>query len=292
MGNIAILMSTYKASGFLDAQIESLANQTVATNITLYIRNDGDDDEYVLKIINKWRKKLNIEYYKGRNLGPALSFWNLLMNPKIQADYYLFCDQDDIWDHDKVEKSIEKLTGKYWLSFSNCRIVDSNGKLLKVENRNPDYSLKNIMASGSTQGCSMCFNNKFRKYIMKLNITCIPMHDYIVMLYAVLSGKVYFISEPLFSYRVHGNNVVAKNKNIINRIKNTVRNWNNARQHSIVLVSDEIMTNISDLSKENKNYLEIVKNYKTKLSAKIKLLNFKFPQKNLSYIIRVLLNLI
>lgn len=292
MDSVAILMSTYKPTTFLDKQINSLANQTVVNNITLYIRNDGFDDNYVLDVINKWKQKIKIQYYRGKRLGPARSFWNLMMNSKIHADYYLFCDQDDVWDRDKVEKSINRLKKGYWLSFTNCRTIDSNGKVLKIEKRNPDYSLKNILPCGITQGCSMCFNNVLRNYIVSSEINCIPMHDYIVMLYAVLNGKVSYISEPLFSYRVHRNNVVAKNKNIISRLKNTGRNWNNTRKNSITLVANELLNNIPNISEENKAYLEDAKNYRKSFSSKVRMLTYKFPQKNRSYIIRILFNLI
>ena len=42
-------------------------------------------------------------------MGPARSFWKLLMNSEIQADYYAFCDQDDIWDLDKLERGVDSL---------------------------------------------------------------------------------------------------------------------------------------------------------------------------------------
>lgn len=53
-----------------------------------------------------------------------MSFWQLLMKSEVKADYYAFCDQDDVWDKDKIEKGIEKLKGSIQLYACNCRIID------------------------------------------------------------------------------------------------------------------------------------------------------------------------
>ena len=56
---IAVLMSTYNGEKYLDEQLESLAKQTVADKMTLYIRDDGSTDR-TFDIIEKWKSKINI----------------------------------------------------------------------------------------------------------------------------------------------------------------------------------------------------------------------------------------
>ena len=98
---IAVLMSTYNGQKYLDEQLMSIADQTFSKMMTLYIRDDGSTDN-TLKIIEKWKKKIDIVFFQGENVGPARSFWKLLMNSEIQADYYAFCDQDDIWNGELI----------------------------------------------------------------------------------------------------------------------------------------------------------------------------------------------
>ena len=102
---IAILMSTYNGHKYLDEQMESLVNQTLKDNMTVYVRDDGSNDD-TIEIIEKWSKKLDVVLYKGENIGPAKSFWDLFMNLGIQADYYAFCDQDDVWEKDKLRREL------------------------------------------------------------------------------------------------------------------------------------------------------------------------------------------
>ena len=105
---IAIFLSTYNGSRYLKKQLDSIANQTYIDLIHLYIRDDGSSDS-TLDIISKYSCKMNITVILGDNVGPAKSFWELFTNKDIMADYYAFCDQDDIWDKDKVEKGVKAL---------------------------------------------------------------------------------------------------------------------------------------------------------------------------------------
>ena len=117
-------MSTYNGHKYLDKQLKSIAEQTVVNHLTLYIRDDGSKDD-TFDIIDKWKNKINIVLYKEKNAGPAMSFWQLLMKSEVKADYYAFCDQDDVWDKDKIEKGIEK--GRREEKFETARNLKSLG---------------------------------------------------------------------------------------------------------------------------------------------------------------------
>lgn len=95
---VVILLSIYNGAKFLDKQLESLFKQKTNCNITINYRDDGSTDESI-NIINLWKDRLSMkECTSSRkcNLGPALSFWELLTTAP-EADFYAFCDQDDIW---------------------------------------------------------------------------------------------------------------------------------------------------------------------------------------------------
>lgn len=261
---IAVLMSTYNGEKYLDEQLESLAKQTVADKMTLYIRDDGSTDR-TFDIIEKWKSKINIVLHKGKNVGPAMSFWELLMNQEIQADYYAFCDQDDIWDRNKIEQGIKHLTGKYHLYACNCRVVDESDKLIS-SNRvsgTPNMDVQRLFVSGCTQGCSMIFTDSLCQYIRRIKIGCIPMHDIVLMLYAKYYGKIYWDTEPHFSYRVHSNNVVAKNnKSFLQKIETTLWNWNNSKKHSMTNVAQEMLDNIEKMPADDRVFLRQISEYR------------------------------
>lgn len=290
---IAILMSVYNGEKYISEQLDSLYNQTVIEDIRLFVRDDGSSDS-TLNIINRWKDRIDIVVYKETNVGPARSFWELL-NKDIEAEYFLFCDQDDIWDTNKVEKSIEALNQGCCLSYCNCRHIDSFGNIMQQKRviGTPDSSYENLFISGITQGCSMCFTKDLKRFIQSKTIHCIPMHDVIVMLYAKAFGEIAWIDTPLFSYRIHNNNVVAKNRNIYSRIKKTLWNWKNSRNNSMAEVAEELINNIPGL--QTNEFLSNMKIYKNNFAAKIKILRndkLKYVSSDCkrSYIFRIILN--
>lgn len=292
---IAILMSTYNGEKFLDKQLESIAMQTVAQDITLYIRDDGSSDS-TFDIIENWKNKIHIVLYKGKNAGPAMSFWQLLMNQEIQADYYAFCDQDDIWDKNKVEESIRVLTSGSCLAICNSRLIDQNDMVIssKYIEGTPKFSYQSLFVGGIAQGCAMTFTDELRHYICSKAISCVPMHDLIVDLYALSFGKVEWLETPLFGYRVHSNNVAAKeNKGFIKRIRTTIWNWKNSDMGD---VAEELLSNSDDFSDIDRRFLMSASTYKKKISAKINLLRNKATKDTnmrikRSYYLRIILNL-
>lgn len=263
--------------------------------MTVYIRDDNSTDN-TFDIIERWKQKMDIVLYKGNNVGPAMSFWKLLTSPQIQADYYAFCDQDDVWDKDKLEVAIHKLQGSTHFYACNCRIIDENGttvKALRVTEA-PQICIERLFVSGCTQGCSMVFTDALRKYIERKNIQCIPMHDIILILYATQFGEIYWDQKPHFGYRVHSHNVVAKNgKPKLQQIKTTIWNWKNSSKNSMAKVAAEMLTNIPDLSEKDRTFLERISKYKKNRFWLIKNINQYDTSSNAirSFKIRILIGL-
>ena len=103
---IYILLSTYNGEHYLNEQIESLVRQ-VDVNYKILVRDDGSKDSTHV-ILNKWQQLGFLTWYRGENIGFAESFMDLVQKaPK--ADYYAFCDQDDIWLPNKLKAAVEKL---------------------------------------------------------------------------------------------------------------------------------------------------------------------------------------
>lgn len=295
---IAVLLSTFNGEKYLSQQLESLAKQTVSSCVTVYIRDDGSKDK-TFDIIDNWSKKIPIVLYKAENKGPALSFWELLTNPEIQADYYAFCDQDDVWDPDKLEFSIRELNDSTHLVLCNCRFTDKEGLCIqeRMYEKAPIVSILRQFVCGMAQGCSMVFTDTLRKYFLEHPVNCIPMHDTVVVLHALGLGKVIWKEEPKFSYRLHDTNVVAKNnKSVWKKIKTTWWNWKNGSRNSMALVAGEMLDKPLTFTEDEKRFLHHVKNYRSSVRSKNYILTHAqtedVPWRAVrSYYLRVLLNL-
>ena len=122
---IDILLATYNGEEYLEAQLDSILNQTYS-DFRLLISDDCSSDN-TQKILKEYEKKDNrIQlFFQEKNLGVMKNFEFLLKN--VKNDYYMFSDQDDIWKQEKIEKSLKKLLETNSdLVYTDLEVVDEN----------------------------------------------------------------------------------------------------------------------------------------------------------------------
>lgn len=218
-GMIAILLSTYNGEKYLKEQIDSIINQDYK-NWELYIRDDGSTDS-TLSIIQYYSSiHSNIYLLEDTdNLGAAMSFMTLLSN--VDSEYYMFCDQDDVWMEDKVTKSIckmielESTEKKPILVFSDAKVTDAKLNIINPSFWDYNKAYPQILLSNSkfinvfncSPGCTMIFNNELKKHLNDFDSN-ILMHDWYLMIKATMHGVVGYINDSLMFYRQHSNNFI------------------------------------------------------------------------------------
>ena len=132
---VIICMSTYNGEKYVKEQIESLLNQTYK-NLEIYVRDDGSKDN-TINILEEYEKNNKIHFIKGNNVGVVKSFYECLKEAYDNAEYFAYCDQDDKWHEDKIERSISKLK-KENLKYT---IYDENGYMNYDNSLLPDNML-------------------------------------------------------------------------------------------------------------------------------------------------------
>jgi rhamnosyltransferase len=222
MGNVIVLLSTYNGSRYLREQIESLVAQE-GVNLKILVRDDGSTDE-TKSILEDYQSKGVLTWYKGPNLKPARSFLDLLVKAP-SADYYAFCDQDDVWLPNKLNVALEKLNivenNKPGLYFSEKYYVDSSLKLIrKSQSVGYQYSFFESLVDCNCTGCTMVINKPLKELLVKAIPEYIEMHDsWIFRFCLACGGKVIHDDDAYIYYRQHENNVIGANDSKINRIK-------------------------------------------------------------------------
>lgn len=106
---VDILMATYKTNlCYLKQQIESILNQTYQ-DFRLLISDDHSEQEELDQCINEFKQRDSRIYYikQPQNIGYIRNFEFLLT--QSTAKYICFCDHDDIWYPQKIEKCLTKL---------------------------------------------------------------------------------------------------------------------------------------------------------------------------------------
>lgn len=221
MNNIAILLASFNGEKYLHQQLESIVNQSYS-NWILYIRDDGSTDKSV-NIINefiaKHPSKIQLLTDEFKNLGSCNNFFHLLKN--VEADYYMFADQDDVWNPDKIEITINhfqkleqknKIT-KPLLLHTDLEVVDNNlitisksfwqYQKMDIENGN---KFNKLLVQNIVTGCTTMFNKELKKKLSQLPQN-VFVHDWWIALVASVFGSIEFIEISTIKYRQHNQNV-------------------------------------------------------------------------------------
>ena len=287
------MISTYNGEKYLREQLDSVLAQK---NVDLHVlvRDDGSSDS-TLEILEEYSAKDNrLSYYRGENVGPAHSFLDLMYQAD-GTDFYALCDQDDVWDEDKLEiaiNGVKKLDqSKPALYYCNLRLVDCELHFLRnafqtsQDQKNKYAALLENKATGCTCVYNIAASEMFK---VKIPEYC-SMHDTWVYLVCKLMGSAIYDSNPHMSYRQHGNNVIGatvkkNSKWYIDRAKRFINRSYQPRYFNALSLVDCLgdRMNPTDLAK-----VKEITEYKESLSKRLKFMfDEDFRTSSLSRVIR------
>lgn len=229
--NIVILLSTYNCARFLESQLDSLFAQS-HTLFEVIVRDDGSQDN-TLDILKNYDVKL---LPPSKNLGCKNSFAALLNYAIANSDagYFMFCDQDDVWYNDKVEKTFAKMKymeAKYGdiplLVHTDLEVVDESlntiaSSMWQYEHTLPDKnSFSRLLIQNTGTGCTIMINRALAEICLTIPSGAI-MHDWWLGLVASQFGKVGFVDEPTIKYRQHGENTIGAKEFKVNAFQHVL----------------------------------------------------------------------
>jgi len=218
-----ILMATYNGAQFVREQIDSILAQT-DTNWHLTISDDGSTDA-TPAIIDEYAAKYPeriARHVSGRRFGNARDHFFHLMRT-CTADYMFFCDQDDVWYPQKVEKTMDVMLGMErgqgsktpLLVFTDQTPTDGDLKplapsLMRYQQQyfeTIDY--RALLMQNIVTGGAMAINRALAELAARCaDCTQTIMHDWWLAVVAARFGDVVYIDEPTSDYRQHGTNSV------------------------------------------------------------------------------------
>lgn len=208
-----VLLPTFNGGDFLDAQFQSLQDQTLAPTRIL-VRDDGSTDR-TRDIIAAWQDRLPITVIDGDggHCGLLQSIQKLLAAvPGDAVDGIAFCDQDDVWLPEKLQWAMAVL-GDYThtpalycasATLTNTTLTPT-GKL-PYPPRGPDFA--NALVENITTGCTAVFNPRALAYLQDPWPPGIVVHDWWAYLVISAVGNVIYDPRPVLLYRQHGRNSI------------------------------------------------------------------------------------
>lgn len=278
MKNCLVLLSTYNGERYLEQLINSVLIQK-NVNVDILVRDDGSIDN-TLKILEKYKNK-HFRIYFGENLKPARSFLDLMKNAPLEYDYYALCDQDDVWNADKLETAVKYLENIEKPALYSCAvdITDKDLNHLRISRHRNTFEkpLFDIMTFG-TPGCTFVFNKKLLKYLKQYIPKVCSMHDsWVSFVCLAVNGEFFYDNSAHIYYRQHDNNVLgAQDHSLIKTLKQIIIYKEIKRSD----MAKEILIGYGDkMNLEIKNAFSIFASYKESLKFKIKLLLVPYDNK-------------
>ncbi len=203
---VSVVMVTYNGAAYLNSQLNSVVNQT-HTNIEIIIVDNASTDE-TFSILQTYQQKDNriTLYRNNKNTGPNTGFEYAFK----QANGLLIapCDQDDIWELDKIEQMLAAWGPDTQFMFTHPgQFKDGN-----FNERKPisNYFFRDVsdlrmlvfhtpVSGHATMFCSSLLNDcpAFDATIY---------HDWWLSMHTALKHKLVYCNATLTWQRVHANN--------------------------------------------------------------------------------------
>lgn len=273
---ISVAMTTFNGEKYIEKQIESIIHQSLPVD-EIIVCDDGSTD-HTVELLKKYDVTLVQNF---QNLGYKLNFKQAM--EKCNGDYIFLCDQDDIWEKDKVKdmmhimeshKNIHVLASSFtYIDGQDQMILTTLNKGYSNNNLYNKEVEKNDLVSVLTdefiygnyfQGCALVMDKQTRDFVVHHFDDRLP-HDWIISLYASIDGGMYFYNKSEFKYRIHNDNsigVSTLNQSAtqhVNRAYQFEERYQKARDALYVL--DVLKSNCIDYYMQNEKKLNAIESF-------------------------------
>ena len=214
---ISIAMTVYNGEKYLDAQLHSLARQTLLPD-ELLIGDDGSEDR-TEEIIRRFAGTAPFPVYYVRNtsrLGYAENFRQTANRAK--GNILFFCDQDDVWKRNKLKRmisvmkkypEIRALVSSFWLTDAEMKKMRfTPGQLFAGTGIPPveKLSWEKFLRHPKYPGMTMAVRKELWEKVSALPWPETAAHDWMINELAAEEGTLYEIPDRLVFYRQHRDN--------------------------------------------------------------------------------------
>lgn len=216
---VAVLLCTMQGQHFLAEQLNSIATQS-HPSWAIWASDDGSDDHThaILEYYQSHWGEDRISIHAGPAEGSTANFLSLSCRVDIDADYFAYADQDDVWESDKLERAVDWLHSippdVPALYGSRTLLVDARNQHIGYSplfERAPDF--RNALVQSIAGGNTMVFNRAARDLLRRAgeNVSAVTHDWWAYMLVTGCGGRVHYDPYPTVRYRQHGGNQFGSN---------------------------------------------------------------------------------
>lgn len=233
--SVAILLATYNGKDWLVDQLNSLLNQ-IGVKVHIFISDDLSNDGtwHLLQSLND--ERITLLPREQRFGSAAQNFFRLLRDVDLSGfDYVSLADQDDIWDEDKLLRSVSTIIERGVDVFSsNVTAYWPNGTKRLICKSQPQKQWDHFFESagpGCTYVLSQLFVVKVSNFLKTHHseTTRIALHDWFLYAWSRCNGFRWWIDpQPTMLYRQHVANEFGANqglKAVFSRLRKLCNGW-------------------------------------------------------------------
>jgi len=200
---VSIAMCTYNGAGFLTDQLDTLVNQTYQQIEIIVVDDCSTDDTFPILTVYAAKYPQFKIYRNNENIGFTANFEKAVT--LCRGSLIALCDQDDLWDHRKIELQVAALKDNI-LIYHDSEFIHEDGASMHK-------SMSGVMNlyRGSEPEVFLFFNCvSGHSILMKKELLndALPLkkdyfHDWWLAYVAANVGKIDFIPRCLVKYRQH-----------------------------------------------------------------------------------------
>ena len=237
MSKMSVIIAAYHGEKYIGEQLKSLFKQTRIPDEILIGDDSSDDKTFLAVEAVRSHYTGELKYFRNTpRLGVVQNFVHLAK--AATGDFIFFCDQDDVWLPEKIEKLAAILEQD-----STCQVAVCNSKMMDAELNSLHETLLDgvsdfhkkmeqinqgkgffplLNQSIGFSGHNMAIRKDFLYIFNSIPQNCL--HDLWLQYCSGFLGVLRYLDEVLTLYRVHANNtsspcVQAVKKNLLHRFR-------------------------------------------------------------------------
>jgi glycosyltransferase involved in cell wall biosynthesis len=205
---VSIALCTYNGIKFIKEQIDSVINQSYKELEIIIVDDNSTDGTYnYLKTYLEHDTRVKL-YRNEQNLGLVGNFEKAIN--LCTGDFVALCDQDDIWNLDKISLMVEHINDNL-LIYHDSQLVDESGAdIVKASECFNMYEGNNPLAFiffNCVSGHACMFQQKLISVLNQYSFEPQFYHDWWIAFVAANCGTIKYLDLPLVKYRQHQQSV-------------------------------------------------------------------------------------
>lgn len=216
---VCVLLPTYNGSRYVVEQLRSVLDQR-SVDVSVFISDDFSTDDTLQVIESAFPDETRIKVLPSvvRHGSAGKNFYSLIDTVDFTLfDYVSFADQDDVWDMDKLEASINALIEQGASGVSSDVVAFwEDGRSVYIRKSLPqkkyDY-LFEPAGPGCTYVLTAEFASKLKPLVTEKDVyQNVFNHDWLIYAYARVNGYLWHIlPRSTMRYRQHDSNETGVN---------------------------------------------------------------------------------